>query len=41
VALQLAADAPAVVHTLGLFDVGLVTDSNAEQFGALLGPLVA
>ena len=41
VALQLAADAPDVVHTLGLFDVGLVTKSNAEEFGAVLGPLVA
>jgi pimeloyl-ACP methyl ester carboxylesterase len=41
VALQLAADAPEVVHTLGLFDVGLVTDSNAEEFSAVLGPIVA
>ena len=41
VALQLAADAPEVVHTLGLFDVGLVTGSNAEELGVALGPLVA
>ena len=41
VALQLAADAPDVVHTLGLFDVGLVTESNAEEFGAVFGPLFA
>jgi 3-oxoadipate enol-lactonase len=39
VALQLAADAPAVVHTLGLFDVGMLSVPGGDQFGVAFGPL--
>ena len=40
VALQLAADAPEVVHTLGLFEAGLLTVPSAEQLGVAFDPLL-
>jgi pimeloyl-ACP methyl ester carboxylesterase len=40
IALQLAADAPEIVHTLALFETILPTVPSVEQFGSAIEPLV-